>query len=560
MRTKPIHRLLGTLLILSELCVPGVIEAQTPGPNQQPQTNPATFRVAGRVVSAVDGHPLARAHIILTDARNPQSKQWTASSDTGQFEFNQVAKGKYALEGAKQGFIPQGYNQHEQFSTAIVTGADVPTEDLILRLPPAAMVSVKVTDESSEPVRKASVMLYRQDRSTGVERTASFRSASTDDLGSCEFTRLDPGTYFVGVTATPWYAVHPASVRADGAEDPSANDMRSFDVVYPPTYFGDTTDADSATPIAVKGGDDAQAEIHLSPVPALHLIFRAADNHENGFGVTPSFQKLGIGGAELDPMTEIRGISPGVFEMVGISPGRYKIRWPGSSPSDVDIATDGQDLSEVKGEVFSTVKASVQVLGESKLPSQLYLRLQPADGTNNGVIETVNEKGEASFASVSPGKYNVFAMAGGMTGVKPYSVVTISSEGTVTAGPFLNIPPGSSLTLSLSLVPGMVKVEGFAKRAGTGAAGAMVVLVPKDPEPNRELFRRDQSDLDGSFSLQGVVPGSYTAVAIEDGWDLDWSLPTVIEPYVKNGEPITVSDRPGHSVQLPEAVEVQPHH
>ena len=56
----------------------------------------------------------------------------------------------------------------------------------------------------------------------------------------------------------------------------------------------------------------------------------------------------------------------------------------------------------------------------------------------------------------------------------------------------------------------------------------MVVLVPRDPEINRDLFRRDQSDLDGTFTLQNVVPGTYTVLAIDNGWDLDWSQPGVI--------------------------------
>src|ERR1700676_188673 len=68
-------------------------------------------------------------------------------------------------------------------------------------------------------------------------------------------------------------------------------------------------------------------------------------------------------------------------------------------------------------------------------------------------------------------------------------------------------------------------------------------LVPKDPESHSDLFRRDQSDQDGSFSLRSVIPGTYTVVAIEDGWDLDWSRPGVIAHYVKHGQTVTVTDR-----------------
>ncbi len=527
-------------------------------PAQQP-ANAAIYRVTGMVVSAADGRPLARANIFLTDTKDAKNKQATASSDTGHFEFDRVAKGKYSLVGVKRGFITQAYNQHEQFSTAIVTGADVPTDELLLRLPPEAVVSVRVTDELSEPVRKASVMLYREDRSTGLRHVEGIESRQTDDLGSCEFARLAPGVYFAGVTASPWYAVHPATVRADGGEDASATELRSFDVAYPPTYYGDVTEPDSATPIAVKGGDQLQTEIHLSPVQALHLVFRAAGDGEHGF-IMPSLRESGFDGAQLNPLTETRNISPNSFEIVGISPGRYEVSWPGSASREVDIGNSGQDLGDAKGEPFSTVKAAVRVLGEAKLPQPLVLQLHRADERTGTVQARVDEKGEATFENVAPHQYNVFAMTFGAAGVKPYSVVQISSQDNVTAGPSLSVPAGSSLSFSLSLVSGMMNVEGFAKRAGKPAAGAMIVLVPDNPDQNRELFRRDQSDLDGSFSLQGVVPGSYTAVAIEDGWDMDWSLPAVIEPYAKNGKPITVGDHPGQSVQLPEAIEVQPHH
>jgi hypothetical protein len=96
------------------------------------------------------------------------------------------------------------------------------------------------------------------------------------------------------------------------------------------------------------------------------------------------------------------------------------------------------------------------------------------------------------------------------------------------------------------------------RACGQAAPGAMVVLVPKNPESNRQLFRRDQSDLDGSFDLQSVIPGSYTIVAIENGWDLDWSSPGVIAHYCQHGRTVTVGDVGQRSVHLPDAVELQP--
>ena len=86
----------------------------------------------------------------------------------------------------------------------------------------------------------------------------------------------------------------------------------------------------------------------------------------------------------------------------------------------------------------------------------------------------------------------------------------------------------------------------------------MIVMVPNDPEANGELFRRDQSDLDGTFSLGTVIPGDYTVVAIENGWDLNWSQPGVIAHYVEKGEKVSIAPGTRDPVHLSEPVEVQP--
>jgi len=85
----------------------------------------------------------------------------------------------------------------------------------------------------------------------------------------------------------------------------------------------------------------------------------------------------------------------------------------------------------------------------------------------------------------------------------------------------------------------------------------MVVLVPKDPELHRDRFRRDQSDLHGTFSLPGVLPGAYAVLAIDDGWELDWSQPSVIAAYLKRGVPLVIANESPRSVNIGEPIEVQ---
>jgi len=116
---------------------------------------------------------------------------------------------------------------------------------------------------------------------------------------------------------------------------------------------------------------------------------------------------------------------------------------------------------------------------------------------------------------------------------------------------------GNSIDAAVTIVAGKATVQGVANRQGKAMAGAMIVLVPKDPDGHLELFRRDQSDSDGTFSLPNVIPGEYTVVAIEDGWDLHWSEPGVIEHYVPKGQKVVVPANERGTVRLAGAVEVR---
>jgi hypothetical protein len=78
----------------------------------------------------------------------------------------------------------------------------------------------------------------------------------------------------------------------------------------------------------------------------------------------------------------------------------------------------------------------------------------------------------------------------------------------------------------------------------------MIVLVPKRPEKNNSLFRRDQSDSDGTFTLPNVFPGQYTLLAIENGWDLEWSNVSALSPFMKEGKPIEVQPEGKLQVQV----------
>ena len=68
----------------------------------------------------------------------------------------------------------------------------------------------------------------------------------------------------------------------------------------------------------------------------------------------------------------------------------------------------------------------------------------------------------------------------------------------------------------------------------------MVFLVPDHPGENTILFRRDQSDSDGTFTLAGILPGHYRVIAIERGWELEWAKPSVLAPFLLKSRQVDV--------------------
>ncbi len=531
-------------LLIAALCLPLRSPAQNSAPAQD-----GTFRIAGTVVSKSDGHPLANARVILASVKARQSPQSVITSDDGKFEFTGMPAGKYSLTGAKRGFTTSSYDQHYIFSTAIVTGAGLDTEQLVLKLAPQAIISGRVLDEVGEPVRDAQVSLYRDSQFDGTHQIITLRGSQTNDLGEFEVRDLAPGTYFLSARAHPWYAVHPQLGRG---QTPADFD-RSLDVAYPITYYNNAIEPDSATPITVQGGEHLQFDFHLNPVPSLHVIIHVPEIGKEQFPF-PQLEQPAIDGNAPVIGIETRMIKPGTLELSGIPAGKYDLRLMGQNTTrigGVELDSTTQELDTSTAEPMCSLSVSI-VFEDGNPPGQygIVLRGKSARLTPG---RNFDSKGQAKFENIAPGRYEIALVGEGTR----FTVGRMQADGASITGHSITLTAGSSASLSISGIRGSAEIQGVAKQAGKAFAGAMVVLVPRNPEGNRDLFRRDQSDLDGTFGFHNVVPGSYTAVAIEDGWDLDWSQPELISAYAKRGVAIVVATKPDQNLNLSRAVEVQ---
>jgi len=537
---------------------------------QGPQGNPlagatGAFRIAGTVVNALNGAPLGQARINLTDVQN-RSRVFLSmvTSENGRFAFESLPFGKFSLTGRRRGYLSAAYDQHDQFSTAIVTGAGLRTENLVLRLEPLATISGKVMDEAGAPVRGAQIMLYSRENGDGLNRIVAVRPATTDDEGTYEVTSLAAGIYFVSTSAKPWYAVYPPRGDAPGTPPPVVDP--SLSVVYPTTFYNGATDLAAAAPISIKAGDHALIDLRLIPTPALRVIVRMPAG-ENGQpqGILPQLmtRELNIPGfVDAQPQQ----ISEGVFELDGIPPGRYSVLVPSGKATvvqagELNLRSDGQELDISHMEPAASLRIVLKVSGDAPLAPETFVALRKLEGLssregyqNMAASAQVDAEGKISLPAVTPGKYSLLVGSG----TQRYTVTRTLSQGRETQGHDIAIAPGSSQEITALLTPGVVSVQGFVKRDGKPVSGAMVVLVPKDAIHHPEFFRGDQSDFDGSFVLPAVIPGAYSILALQDAWDLPWAEPGALSRYLAKSQALTVGELMQRTVILPEAIEVQP--
>lgn len=504
-------------------------------PSAQVKTN---FRISGKTVNGLTGQPLARTEVSIGKAEQfDVTLQKMLTGDDGGFAFVGLPPGKYWLAAQRNGFRKQGYEEHGACASAIVVGQGITSDNLVFGLRPDAWITGTVTDEENEPVPNATILLFRMDASAGFKRNFRVSQVSSDDRGCYRFAHLESGWYFVVVSAQPWFGSLAWRQRETGY-NLSPAEKALFDVVYPTTFYPGVTDSALASPIAVNEGEGFTADLTLTAVPALRVRVRhlysdpeqpkRASLQQRVFSIpiTPPSQ----GETTVDDSAEIRSIPPGEYVLDVQSYG------PTSSTRSTVIDLTGDMEIDTNGAELPTIRGIIQMDRSLNLQSQAFVRLWNVH-SGEMLDAQIATNGEFSFDSafVTLGTYSVFVMNG-------YNSIIgrLSATGARVVGQSIQISGSTPISLSIGLSRSLSRIDGTARRNGRPFPGAMIVLVPEKPESNLPLFRRDQSDSDGTFTLRDVLPGRYKIVAIEDGWDWEWAKPVVLKTRLDHAETVNI--------------------
>jgi len=536
---------LTCVFVLSLVLAAQSIQAPTPSRTS------TGYPIAGITVSSTTGQPIASAHITVMAVEHSDFVKNVTSGAGGHFGFAGLPAGKYSLVASAHGFRSQGFNQHGDFFTGIVVGPAFDAGNLVFRLVPDAVIAGVVTDEDSEPVRNAAISLFLRSNDTGRQRTQQVGSAMSDDRGHYQFGHLAPGTYFVAVTARPWFAQYTNSTEPQPAPadtQQAAEERAQLDIAYPMTFYPAAEDSSAASPIALHPGERVTADVSIRAVPAVHLHIKTgeADAPKGHSITTQGFPRVSqrIFEGTIVPVNSAQafGYVAGQQEYAGLAPGRYLIEMsdPGSKHhagwyKEMDLSGT-VDLDPRESPPLASVTGALILEGGTRPPGKIYVMLMNRISSENLTAEvTPQNTFDFGDTEIRPGRYDV-----ALNNVPGFQVKSLLAKGAHLSGKTIEIG-GGSVQVVITATHAVARLDGLVQHDDKPYAGAMVVLVPRDQAGNWSMFRRDQSDSDGTFTLHEVLPGSYTVIALENGWELDWAVPSALQPYLKNGTPVEVT-------------------
>ena len=524
----------------------------------------SVYRVTGVVVSSVDETPVPHVHLNATPVTHGRpggsfsmgaasSGISTDADEQGRFTLTLPSAGAWHLRASATGFVTQAYEEHNDYSSAIVLTAAEPTIDLHFRLSPEAEIAGTVLDEAGEGVRGARVTLQHRGANPPDEEGQTFRNrmvTQTDDRGVYEFDGLADGDYRIEVDAKPWYSTsnQPRFANNTSTLNPT------LDVTYQATWYPGVDDSSQAEILSLHPAENRRADFRLVPIPSVHLQVPAAGQPRpiDGRLPVPFYPVLeridnGTGPGIAQPTP--RNGPNGQLDIGGLAPGLYRMRIPGQDQQGettvIEIAPGSSrvvDLAAVTAEVTDiAVEADREEEGHS-----LWVELtntesgQRFTSLNRNMFMPVNSsRNEQSRTprsmslQVPPGRYEVSLM--GRDGY----LVGIAAKGAEVSGRFLTVRTGK-VTLLLHTAKGRATVNGVASANGKPVTAAMVLLVPaglNDPRSFTHVVQ-DQTNTDGSFDLNDIIPGQYILIAVDQGWKIDWKSAANLQKYLSQGIPL----------------------
>ena len=474
--------------------------------------------------NSVTGEPIGRAVVRINAPASRQQQVFTDGS--GQFEINDVPEGQMAISAQHPRFL--GMEMTAQRPQIVTVGPATPPVQI--KLIPESVIKGKITDGDGEPIEGIGIQVMSRQIVNGRKEWTPRGSTQTDENGEYQMEGLSSGRYLLSTS------LHLLAPFAAVAENGPTND------IYPPQYFPNAPDQDSAQPIPVQAGGTAEADFRLSPARSYSVsgVVSGPENI-NLFCQDANGNMLGAG--QVDRRT-------GKFKLLHVPSGACALTFQaqgGQEPggkvyfaeqaitlgsSDLDgLRISMQPLSDVPvhfPDPAGGVPVQLQLIPRQKrvLFQQFYLASEPGQ--------------MSAFQNVPPGSYKLIVGNSGGACVN-----TVFQGGTDLLRDDLTVVGGGNRTepIEVTLRNDCATLSGTVKPNSPGYTGTVLVAPGAGGmEP------RIAPAFNGNFTVPGLAPGDYTVYAFSDISNLEYANPETLREF--SGGKVTLGPNAKTTVQL----------
>ena len=513
---------------------------------QIPRTAKGTGVIAGQVVDATSGQPIAGAVVTLKgwgriDVRFEADRSITILPDPqvvvdsqGRFVFASLGAGAYSVSATSLG----GYDKAAAY---VELGVNERITDVPVRLGRFSSINGTVRDDTGDPVVGTQVNAFLRIGVLSRSVLSPKGDGLTDDRGRFRIGSLPVGDYLICVCGRDPRPLDrqlmPLLGPAAAAVTPKLEKTSPF---FAPTFHPASIVTSGATPITLgiaddRTGIDVTVRV-VKPVRVSGQLQGASLNEVNGMTMLliPESDLEALGVTAVSP---VELTSDGVFEFPTVPPGRYSLEaFPKNRRqgpwASVPITVGDQDLTELAVPLGSgaAVAGRLEFSGSAARPTattldQARVVLMPVDSTPRlmlsadtakviGHTATVERDGRFRIDDLPPGRYSV--VVNGFEA--PWkNVETVRASADLNSGALVTVSESglSEMVITMSDTP-LATVQGTVVLDKYEAPQqARVVIFPEDasiwPEPMRVPARFVTTSVtdDRTFKAAGVPAGDY---------------------------------------------------